>query len=258
MLDIKIEEVSRGNQRILRSIELSLEAGEFVAIAGENGAGKSTLLNLLAGELDYDGDIFLQGRELQAWHPAALAPVRSVMEQQLLAPIGLTVQELVAMSRFWANQSDTEADALALSWLKQFDLQSFAQRETTTLSGGELQRAHLARCFCQVDRPIRGEQVMLLDEPTSALDVFHQHGVLHELKSFSRQGNLVLAVMHDLNLVSLYADKVILLGNGDVQHFAAPEDVFCPDILEENYRTPVHVTPHPTFCKPMIFTEPRH
>lgn len=257
MLDIDVSNLSIGRQQVLTSLNLSLEAHQFVAIVGENGAGKSTFLNMLAGELPYNGSIYLNGRELSAWEALKLAPIRAVMEQQMTAPEGLSVIELVAMGRYWSQESDTDAWRRAHSWLERFDLVPMAERGIDTLSGGEQQRAHLARCLCQLDKDLPGEQLLLLDEPTSALDVYHQHAVLHEIKSFSKKGNLVLAVMHDLNLASLYADKVIVLGNHGIQHVDSPERVFREDVLERTYRTPVHVSSHPSFLKPMIFTEPR-
>lgn len=258
MLDINVNHVNSGAKQLLGGFDLSLEAGELVAVIGENGAGKSTLLNTLAGELDYQGQIALNARELSNWKPLSLAPVRAVMEQKLMAPFGLTVHELVAMGRYWSKESDHQAEQRALSWLERLDAGQFADRTMDTLSGGEQQRAHLARCFCQLDIELPGEQLLLLDEPTSALDIYHQHSVLHELKRFTARGNLAIAVMHDLNLASLYADKIILLANGELQQYADPETVFCASVLEHTYRTPVHVSPHPSILKPMIFTEPRH
>lgn len=258
MLDIDVSNLSIGRQQVLTSLNLSLEAHQFVAIVGENGAGKSTFLNMLAGELPYHGSIYLNGRELNSWDALKLAPIRAVMEQHQTAPDGLSVKELVAMGRYWSQESDADAEQHAIGWLKRFDLTQKGERGIETLSGGEQQRAHLARCLCQLDKDLPGEQLLLLDEPTSALDVYHQHAVLHEIKSFSQKGNLVLSVMHDLNLASLYADQIIVLGNNCIQHVDSPESVFREDILERTYRTPVHVSSHPSFLKPMIFTEPRH
>ena len=258
MLDIDVSNLSIGRQQVLTSLNLSLEAHQFVAIVGENGAGKSTFLNMLAGELPYNGSIYLNGRELNSWDALKPAPIRAVMEQHQAAPEGLSVKELVAMGRYWSQESDADAEQRATQWLSRFDLTPMGERGIETLSGGEQQRAHLARCLCQLDKDLPGEQLLLLDEPTSALDVYHQHAVLHEIKSFSQKGNLVLSVMHDLNLASLYADQVIVLGNNCIQHVDSPESVFREDILERTYRTPVHVSSHPSFLKPMIFTEPRH
>ncbi|AVJ55889.1 heme ABC transporter ATP-binding protein [Idiomarina sp. OT37-5b] len=258
MLDINIAHVNCGQKRVLGAFDLTLEAGEFVALIGENGAGKSTLVNTLAGELNYQGSIRLNGRELSNWIPKQLAPVRAVMEQKLSAPFGLTVSELVGMGRFWSNETDVVTQQRAHKWLQRFDAGAFADRTMDTLSGGEQQRAHIARCLCQLDVAVPGEQMLLLDEPTSALDVYHQHSVLAELRRFTRQGNLVIAVMHDLNLASLYADNILLLADGALKHFAKPETVFRSEILEKMYRSPVYITKHPNIHKPMIFTEPRH
>lgn len=258
MLDINITRVDSGKKQLLGAFDLSLEAGELVAVIGENGAGKSTLLNTLAGELNYQGQIALNARDLRNWDPLRLAPVRAVMEQKLMAPFGLTVHELVAMGRYWSKESDHKAEQRALQWLNRLDAAQFADRTMDTLSGGEQQRAHLARCFCQLDTEVPGEQLLLLDEPTSALDIYHQHSVLHELKRFTGRGNLAIAVMHDLNLASLYANKIILLANGELKQYADPETVFCASVLENTYCTPVHVSTHPSILKPMIFTEPRH
>ncbi|HAS23707.1 MAG TPA: hemin ABC transporter ATP-binding protein, partial [Idiomarina loihiensis] len=86
MLDIDVSNLSIGRQQVLTSLNLSLEAHQFVAIVGENGAGKSTFLNMLAGELPYNGSIYLNGRELNSWDALKLAPIRAVMEQHQAAP----------------------------------------------------------------------------------------------------------------------------------------------------------------------------
>lgn len=261
MLDIHGVSIDRGDKRVIDDITMRLEAGQLVALIGENGAGKSTLLHAFAGDTPYAGTIDLHGRNLSAWRAAQLAGIRAVMEQHAPVAQGMTVLELVMLGRFWAQQTRGEPESvsgdIAKRWLQPLNLTQFAHTHIDQLSGGELQRAHLARCMAQLETNLPGEQLLLADEPTAALDIHHQHLALHQLRAFANAGNLVLTVMHDLNLAMSYADTVVLLKNGQLHGMGKPRDVCTAVALSALYEHPMHVAQHPALSVPMVFAEPK-
>lgn len=256
MLDISQLSVVRNRNRVLEDITLTLEAGQMVAVIGENGAGKSTLLHAIAGDLGFSGNIFLHGRELLAWPARRLANIRAVMEQHAPVAQGMSVLELVMLGRYWAHEADKKSQRIAESWLEKLRLEHLQHNDLERLSGGEQQRTHLARCMAQLESSLPGEQLLLADEPTAALDVHHQHTALYQLKAFARAGNLVITVMHDLNLAMSYADKVVLLKDGQLQAVGDPEQVCTASRLTRLYEHPMHVSQHPVLQVPMVFAEP--
>lgn len=256
MLDISKLNVARGSRNVLTDIDLTLEAGQLVALIGENGAGKSTLMHAIAGDLPFAGDIDLHGRGIRAWPAQNLAGLRAVMEQHAPVAQGLSVLELVMLGRYWAHEETEQSRNIATHWLAQLNLTDLQHASLEQLSGGELQRAHLARCMAQLDCNITGEQLLLADEPTAALDVHHQHVALHRLKTFAAAGNLVVTVMHDLNLAMSYADTVVLLKQGHLEGVGSPQALCTAQRLSALYEHPMHVAWHPSLSVPMVFAEP--
>lgn len=257
MLEISNLSVTYGKRTVIDDLTVSLEPGQLVVILGENGAGKSSLLQTIAGNLPYHGSVRLHGKEISHWPVKGLAPLRAVMEQHNQAPAGLSVLELVAMSRYWCHESESQSIHCASRWLQRLQLTDYANQEIGRLSGGEQQRAHLARCLAQLDTQPSSPQLMLLDEPTAALDIYYQHQCLQRVKQFAHDGNLVVCIMHDLNLASLYADTILMLHQGVLCHQGRPDAVFQQPILHQIYGTPMHVSQHPDLHVPMIFSEPQ-
>lgn len=256
MLELLNISVQRGRNTVIDDLSLTLQAGQVVAVLGENGAGKSTLLRAIAGDLPYRGRILLQGSCLSQWSAAQLASTRAVMEQQVSPPPLMSVTELVALGRFAHHEHDSAANRNASKWLAHTHLDGYGHREAASLSGGEQQRTQLARCLAQLDSNRSTQKMLLLDEPTSALDLYHQHHCLQLIREFAAQGNLVIAVMHDVNLASLYADHILLLKQGRLMAQGAPAQVLQASTLESVYQISMHVSAHPTLQVPMVFSEP--
>jgi iron complex transport system ATP-binding protein len=204
--------------RVLRSGRLlahvpnvQVHAGEFVALIGPNGAGKSSVVRALAGEWAAQGTVHLFGRCLSRWPRHELARRMAVMPQQSQLNFDFTVSEVVKMGRLphrgeAAHRTRTAVEAS----MNALALEPLALRRFTTLSGGERQRVQFARVMAQlwgVEEPT----LLLLDEPTSALDLAQQQAVLDQAWQLSRVGTTVLAVMHDLNMVSRYAQRVLVM-----------------------------------------------
>ncbi|HBX68408.1 MAG TPA: hypothetical protein DEH25_03210 [Chloroflexi bacterium] len=144
---------------------------------------------------------------------------------------------------------ESEADQAAVQRaLQQTQLEDFAQRSIAQLSGGEHQRVLLARALAQ------STPVLLLDEPTNHLDMQHQTSLLMLVRQLTAEKQLaVMMAMHDLNLVSFFADKVALLVAGRLVAVGTPEEVIRKDLIQQAYQTPVDVIPHPLTGAPLIF-----
>jgi iron complex transport system ATP-binding protein len=126
------------------------------------------------------------------------------------------------------------------------DVSTLLERHTDELSGGEWQRVRLARAIAQESPAI------VLDEPTTFLDVAHEMAAFELLAELARQGRTILAVSHQLNLVSRFADRVALLHRGSVVALGPPDEVMRASILEQVYEWPLVVSRDPAVGAPML------
>ncbi|BAZ93531.1 hemin import ATP-binding protein HmuV [Thiohalobacter sp. COW1] len=254
--------VYAGARALLHGVSVRLAPGEVLAVIGPNGAGKSTLLKCLAGETTpAAGRIGINGRALADWPHRSLARMRAVLPQHSSLNFPFRVREVVAMGRSphagapAGHNSDIVNAALTAA-----DVQHLAGRDYTTLSGGERQRVQLARVLTQIWEPAtEGPRYLLMDEPTSALDLVHQHHVLGVARRFAReQGIGVLAILHDLNLVAGYADRVAVLQQGRLRRQGPVGEVMQPAFLSEVFGIPLLRLPHPTVPEqPVLIARPQ-
>ena len=215
---------------VLRGVDLSIAAGELVALIGTNGSGKTTLLRLFAGTLRPDaGELVLFGREAGRWSRMELARRVAMLPQSLELPTGFRVGELVTMGRlphsrslFGATRQDEEAVERAL---RDADARDLASRYAEELSGGERQRVLVAMALAQEP------QLLLLDEPTLHLDLAHQLNLLETIGRLRRErGIAVIAVLHDLTLAAA-APRVAVLDSGRVVADGPPDGVLSEELV---------------------------
>jgi iron complex transport system ATP-binding protein len=220
-------------RRVLRGLDLRVEAGELLALLGRNGSGKTTLLRAIAGTLPRDsGRVALFGCDLADWSRVALARRVAVLPQSLTLPDGFRVAELVEMGRaphatrwFGSSAEDGVAVERALADADALDL---AERHADELSGGERQRVLVAMALAQEP------DLLLLDEPTVHLDIAHQAALLGSIARLqARRGLTVIAVLHDLNLAAAHAPRVAVLDGGRVAADGTPASVLQPVVVRE-------------------------
>lgn len=254
--------VFAGRRALLHDVSLRIEPGELLAVIGPNGAGKSSLLKTLSGELrPARGNITLNGRALKHWPMKTLARMRAVLPQQSNLNFPFAVREVVAMGRSPHAVSGNSRHNLDIidAALAAADVEHLTERDYTTLSGGERQRVHLARVLTQIWEPVlEGPRYLLMDEPTSALDLVHQHHVLAVARRFAvEQGVGVLTILHDLNLVAGYADRVAVLQGGRLCRQGTVAEVLQPDFLEEVFGIPLLRVSHPAAPhQPVLIVKP--
>ena len=232
---------THGQGLVLGGADLTLRAGEMVALLGRNGSGKTTLLRVLAGTLPPSaGTVRLFGRPIGTWSRADIARRVAVLPQSTELPTGFTVAELVALGRiphgrswFGAEVADAEAVAAAL---RDADAECLAARPVDQLSGGERQRVLVAMALAQEP------ELLLLDEPTLHLDVAHQLALVRMLERLRASRSLtVLAVLHDLNLAAAFADRSVILDAGRVVHAERDGDPIDPAVARRAFGVPIEV-----------------
>lgn len=235
MLHVENLHVSLGSQAILCGVTLTAKPGEVTAICGANGAGKSTLLRAILGEIQSNGQMTLNGRNLRNQSAQALAQTRAVQTQDTQVAFAFTVDEVVSMGH--------EAGAAALEHgivakaLSAVGLSGYGHRSLQTLSGGERQRAHLARALAQVWHPMGqdGPRWLFLDEPVASLDLGHQLQVMAVARAYADAGGGVVIVMHDLNLVASVAQHIAFVMNGHIMSAGPADQVMSSDLLGQAF-----------------------
>jgi iron complex transport system ATP-binding protein len=239
-----------GGIEALKGISVKFESGTITGIIGPNGSGKSTLIKCLANIQSTDsGQVMMDGSSLKSLSHRERAREMAYVPQDTYIPFSFTALEVVLMGRapyLGTFAFETEVDlGIAKSAMRETGTEGFASRYIQELSGGERQRVVLARALAQ------DPKVMFLDEPTASLDIHHSIEFYEVLRQRCREKNLsVVAAMHDLNLASLFCQKLILLFDGEVAAFGPPSEVMTGVRLSEVFGTPISVldvkyTPNP-------------
>ncbi|MFP4461540.1 MAG: ABC transporter ATP-binding protein [Thermotogota bacterium] len=242
---LKVDQLSFGyceKMKILKEVSLSVEKGEFVGILGPNGCGKSTLLkNIMNFFPPESGTVVLFGEEIQKMDQKKIARKMAYVPQKSGMHMALTVFETILMGRLphlknrWEGYSSHDIE-LVNQVIDDLNLEPFRDRISISLSGGEFQKVLLARALVQ--KP----EILLLDEPTSNLDMNHAVDLMAQVKSLTVNSDLsAVAVLHDLNLASLFCDKVFFVNNGNIAYKGDPKAVFTKEIIKEIYKIDVHI-----------------
>lgn len=220
--------VRYGAQPVLEVDRLAIGGPALVAVTGPNGAGKSTLLGALAGLREHTGTARYGERPVGTWPRRDFARHVAVVPQAVRLDFPFRAEEVVLMGRtpYAAGLFESPEDRAAVDRaLAITDSAAFRDRDFRSLSGGERQRVVLASALAQAPH------ALLLDEPTTYLDLEHQVAIYRLLRDLARQGLLVIAATHDLNLAMTYADRVIVLDRGRVAADGGPVEVLTADLL---------------------------
>ncbi|GGT98912.1 iron-dicitrate ABC transporter ATP-binding protein [Streptomyces lateritius] len=220
-------------REVLAGVDLSVDAGELVALVGLNGCGKSTLLRLCAGLLrPGEGRVLLDGDDLSRLSRRAAARRVAILHQAAPAVPGMSVRQLVRQGRYavrgplgMLRDGDDSVCARAMADVGVAD---WADRPVDALSGGERQRVRLAMALAQDTR------LLLLDEPTTYLDLRHQLEVMGTVVRLREERGLtVVMVLHDLGHAARFADRIVALRRGRIAADGPPEAVVTPQLLAE-------------------------
>lgn len=214
MLEVNNVSCGYDGLNVVKNVSFKVNRGENICIVGPNGCGKSTLLKSIANLINYKGNILLDSKEIGGLNRKELATKIALMTQSSHIHFPYTVYETVALGRYahlkgvFATLSENDNNII-VECIENVGLLDLKNKLINELSGGQLQRVFLARAFAQ------DPEVILLDEPTNHLDLRCQIDILEYLNKWAKENNrIVVAVLHDLNLVQSFGESVLMLNNG--------------------------------------------
>ncbi len=230
---------SYGPRRILEDVTFEVAPGAFCALLGPNGSGKSTLVKAIAGvHRAKSGTVTVEGRETSSLGRRELATVVGYVPQAGDAPFDLTVREAVMLGRtpHFGIAPRAEDRAKVEDAIARMGLGDLAERSMSELSGGQAQRALIARALAQDTR------VLLLDEPTSALDLRYQIETLQLVRQITREERIsALIAIHDLNHAARYCDQIVVLHGGRLVADGSPAEALRAPVLRSVFEVDVEV-----------------
>jgi iron complex transport system ATP-binding protein len=252
LVEIHGVSLKHGDHPVIRRVSVQVEKGEFFVIIGPNGAGKTTLLKALAGLHPItEGNILVRQRPLDQYSRKELARTLALVPQQINADFPFSVAETVLMGRYphlgWLAAEGAKDLRIAEQAMHFTETDHLADRRLGQLSGGERQRVIIARALCQQS------EILLLDEPTASLDPAHQMRIMDMMERLrhERQTTIIM-VSHDLNLASCYADRLLLLKDGEVEKIGTPRQVLTEEQLSQSYDCTLSVDENPLLGKPRV------
>jgi iron complex transport system ATP-binding protein len=233
--------IRRGGRAIVQNATLRAQSGELVAVIGANGAGKSTLLASLAGLLAPDsGTILIDGRAVSVFTRIELARLRAYLPQNPRCEWPISVERLIALGLTPTlpvfGNLPSAFETRITEMLTQWDLLPQREQAATTLSGGELARAMLARAL------VGNPGILIADEPISGLDPRHALDTLKRLHDLAKAGKLVIAALHDLTLAARYATRLVVIDRGRVVTEGRPGEILTPSLLREVFEVEANIT----------------
>lgn len=225
---------------VLDDVSFVIEDGSWVSVIGPNGAGKSTMLRALVGLTPFEGSITINGQPVDRMRRRDLARSLGYVAQTPELPAGMSVLDYVMLGRtphrsYLGTRARNDL-SIVREVLSLLDLERLASRAVASVSGGEAQRAAIARAVVQQ------APVLLLDEPTSSLDIARQQEVMNLIDGLRQtEGFTVLSTMHDLTLAGQYADRLLLLSQSRIRGDGTPRQVLTTAAIERHYGAYVRV-----------------
>lgn len=239
--DLKVEQLnfSYGEKSILKDINIKFDKGNFYSIIGPNGSGKSTFIKNISKMLSPKGNsVFIDGVDICTINNKRLAQTMAVIQQDILIEYDFTVFDVVIMGRspYKRRFEDfgKEDEKIAEKYMKSTNTWYLKDKLITELSGGEAQRVIAARALTQE------ADIILLDEPTSHLDIQYQIEFLKIFKDLKKD-KVIIAVLHDLNLASIFSDEIVLIDKGKVVAKGTPWQVINKENIKDVYNLEVEV-----------------
>lgn len=237
---------------ISRQLDVAIPHQSFSVIIGPNACGKSTLLRALARILKpAAGQVILDGKPIHALPAKQVARQLGLLPQSSIAPEGITVADLVARGRYphqrLLSQWSAADEQAVLGAMEATNTTSLSRRLVDELSGGQRQRVWVAMVLAQ-QTPL-----VLLDEPTTFLDIAHQIEIMELCRTLNqRQGNTVVAVLHDLNQACRYATHLIAMKAGRIVAAGPPAEIVTEELIREVFALPCTIIEDPISHTPLV------
>jgi iron complex transport system ATP-binding protein len=256
ILSARTASFSLRRRALVDAVSLDIEQGRMTVLIGPNGAGKSTLIRLMSGELrPTSGALLCEDEDLARFSPERLALRRTVMTQAIQVSSPFLVHEIVRLGVDGIGRVTARERARIVEQCLAFaDALPLASQFYATLSGGEQRRVQFARALAQIEaaRTVHDRQALLLDEPVANLDIAHQLALLDAARAVARRGVAVLAVLHDFNLASRYADVLALMNKGAIVACGESDSVQRSDLLSEVFAIDLAVGTTLTSERPLV------
>ena len=226
IINIKKLNYSYGKKEVLKELSLDIDKNKLTGIIGPNGCGKSTLAKNIIKYINGKFESFkIMDTDIRELTHKKIAQLISYIPQKSIIIPNISVFDYVLLGRFpllknsWDNYSEQDYEIVEKN-INLLNIRELKDRNIETLSGGELQKALLARALAQEAK------ILLLDEPTSALDLNNAVEFMKILKNISIKKNIsVIIIIHDLNLASLFCDSLIILKDGRFIEKGSPKEV---------------------------------
>lgn len=229
-----------GDKTVVDKVSLNIEKGKITSFIGPNGAGKSTVLSIIARIMDKnEGDIIIEGVELEKWKSAELAKKIAILKQSNNINVRLTIREIVSFGRYPHCKGRLTAEDLQYidDAIEYMQLKDIENKYLDELSGGQRQRAYIAMVIAQ------NTEYVFLDEPLNNLDMKHSVQMMKVLRGLVDElGKTVVMVMHDINFASVYSDRIVILKDGKVAKDDITSKIISKDILENIYEIDFNIS----------------
>lgn len=239
LLSVEGLEFSYKDEQTLRDITFDVSKGEFVALMGPNGSGKTTTMRCINQILKGKGLITVDGIDLSTLPMSEIARICTTVPADTTTDFVLSVRDFVSLGRspfvtnvWWEGDKDTEIIDRAL---RSLDLEKYADRRLSELSSGERARVLLAKGMAQTP------EVMLVDEPSAHLDIKYKVQIMEILSALSRTGIGIVIASHDINLITRFCDRILLLSKGRIVGYGRPEDVVTEESIKEVFDIDVEI-----------------
>lgn len=242
-MQISVENLSfsyyKSEREVLNNINLNISKGEFISIIGPNGAGKTTLLKCISGILsDYNGKISIHSKNIKNYKRKSLAKEIAYVPQNQNINFDFTVKEIINMG-FYSREKELDTRKILKGLMLETDTFHLRNKSINKISGGERQRVFIARALAQ------NSSILFLDEPVSNLDIKHQHQIMSFCKKLSKEKKYtIISVLHDINLASIYSDKIAILKSGNLIDFNSKDKLLRKDLLTSVYDFNIDILEH--------------
>ncbi|GAB6188966.1 ABC transporter ATP-binding protein [Marinitoga arctica] len=228
-----------------------INKGEFVSIIGPNGSGKTTVLKLITGlEKKNEGEVFISQKNIEQYSKKELFKKISVVPQEFFTSFNFTVESIISSGRIPYETLFSKDEKIIEEVMKQTNTFKFKDRIYNYLSGGEKQRVMLTRALVQ------DTDILLLDEFVSQIDPGYTQQLIRMVKDESiKKNKSVLSVFHDVNLASLYSDRIYIFKDGKIRYSGKPEEIITEKIMKEVFNIECIIVKHPIKDKPQVIFE---
>ncbi len=241
-MQIRVEQLSfsYGKEPILQDLSFCASSGEFWSVLGANGAGKSTFFRCMLGLLrPKTGQILIDGENIASMSPARLARKLAYIPQSHSPVFRYSVFDMVLMGTT-AKQGSFRSPGKGEEkkvWeaLERLDIGALAERDYSTLSGGERQLVLIARALVQE------AGILLMDEPSASLDFGNRIRVMETVRELSREGYCIIQTTHDPEQAYLYSHGILAMKEGKILAQGSPKEIFQEALISQLYGVEVEI-----------------